>query len=91
MIKISDTELTRLDQDFSGLRSMVEGAERAYYPVCPRCNTADGVALVVVGVIGRTMAFVSATTRRKLIPNGDNQGRYYCGHRKSRVAAADTR
>jgi len=78
MIKVSEDELTRMEQDYSGIRSMVEAAERADYPPCPHCNSSADVALVMVGVIGRTIALISATTRRKLIPNGDKKGTHYC-------------
>ncbi len=86
MIKVSEHELVLMEQDYPNIRSMIESAEQSEYPDCPRCGSPDHVALVIVGVIGRTMALVSATSRRKLIPNGDSRGRYFCNRCQTRFS-----
>lgn len=46
-------------------------------PVCELCGSVD-TAEVQIGVIGRTLAIQSATTRVKFIPWGPPPGQFFC-------------
>jgi hypothetical protein len=77
MMKITQSEVEELEQIYPGIASSIKSFEDAEVPVCPLCGSAD-TADVQVGVIGRTICLVSATTKVKLIPNGPKPGRYFC-------------
>ena len=74
---ISREELDRLNDKYDGIRDQVLGFESAEIPACESCGS-DDTARTQVGVIGRTINISMATSKVKLVPNADDQGRYYC-------------
>ena len=61
-------------------RGFCPACEDACLPACPKCVSAD-TAAVQVGVVGRTISIVAATTKVKLVPN-KRFGRCFCNECK---------
>lgn len=79
MLKVTNEDLDRLEESYSGLRETVLRFESAETPLCPRCSSAD-TASVQVGLIGRTIALATATSKVRLIPNQTDEGEWFCNH-----------
>ena len=77
VLKIDEQGLLRLEQDYPGIRESVLRFEAANLPQCPDCGSPD-TAQVQVGVVGRSISVAAATTRIKLIPNGQKPGEFFC-------------
>ncbi len=76
MLKIDQSELAKLEKDYPGTVRSIKYFEEMRLPKCPKCKSAN-TALVQAGIIGRTIALCSATTKFKLTPNG-GLGKYFC-------------
>ena len=76
MLKITDDAIQELDRRYPAFRSTLESYESLRLPVCPQCRSED-TATVAAGIIGRSLAMATATTKLKLVPNG-HPGDYYC-------------
>jgi len=77
MLKVNKETLDHMESQHEGIIEQIMRFENAVLPSCPHCqseNTAD----VQVGVVGRTIYILSATTKFRLIPNGPKPGKYYC-------------
>ena len=68
MLKKSQDELDRLEDQYAGIVEHIRRIEDSSLPSCPDCSSND-TAEVGVGVIGRTIAIAAATTKFKLVPN----------------------
>jgi len=77
MLKIDKKELDQMEKQYPGIRKTILCFDKAVLPVCSRCGSED-TAVVQCGIIGRTIYIAGATTKFKLIPNGTNQGKYFC-------------
>jgi hypothetical protein len=76
MLKIAPSELAKREKDHPGTVSSIKYFEEMRLPKCPKCKSAN-TALVQAGIIGRTIALCSATTKFHLTPNG-GPGKYFC-------------
>jgi len=79
MLKVTDRELAQVELQYPGITDWVRRLEAEVLPVCPVCGSAD-TAVVLMGVIGRTIHIVWATTKAKLLMNGPRPGTHYCNH-----------
>lgn len=77
MLKLDEDAMQDLETQYPGICEQVMRFENARLPVCTRCGSAD-IAEVNVGIVGRTMAIASATSKFTLIPNGPKSGNYWC-------------
>jgi hypothetical protein len=77
MLKIKPTALDDLEARHSGIRAQIMDFENAELPPCPHCGSTD-TAQTSLGMLPRSLAIASATTKLKLIPNGPLPGRYAC-------------
>ena len=78
MLKVDENTLAEMERQHTGLVKTIMQFENAELPVCPHCGS-DNTAEVQVGIIGRTIYLVSATTKAKLVPNVMNKlGEYFC-------------
>jgi hypothetical protein len=77
-LRISDTELNRLNDQYDGIRDQILHFESMDIPACSCCGS-DDTAATQVGVIGRTMNIALATSKVKLIGNRtSSEGRHFC-------------
>lgn len=77
MLRTKPEQLNSLEKAYPGIKDTILRFENANLPPCPHCGSED-TADVQVGIIGRTIAICSATTKFKLIPNGPRLGTYFC-------------
>ena len=77
MLKENETYLDYVEQQYPGIRKQIESYERAELPACYHCGSTD-TAQVIAGLMGRTICLAGATSKVKLVPNRDKNGRYYC-------------
>lgn len=77
MLKVSDEELERLDDQYPGLRETILKFEALEVPDCPNCQSGN-TASVQIGIIGRTIALVAATSKVKLFPNRTFEEEWFC-------------
>jgi predicted nucleic-acid-binding Zn-ribbon protein len=80
MLKVNQDELDRMESGYAGIIEQIRRFEDASLPACPKCGSAD-TAAVQVGVVGRTISIVAATTKVKLVPN-KRFGRCFCNECK---------
>ena len=80
MLKVNQDALDRMESGYAGIIDEIRRFEAASLPACTKCGSAD-TAAVQVGVVGRTISIVGATTKVKLVPN-KRPGRYFCNARK---------
>lgn len=80
MLKVDQNTLDEMERQHPGLVKTIMQFENAELPACSLCGS-DNTAEVQVGIIGRTIYLVSATTKAKLVPNAMNKlGKYFCNH-----------
>jgi hypothetical protein len=78
MLKVDQNALAEMERQHPGLVKTIMQFENAEVPACPHCGSGN-TAEVQVGIIGRTISLVSATTKAKLVPNVMNKlGKYFC-------------
>lgn len=77
MLKVDKKTLDHMEQGYPGILENIMDFETAILPSCPHCKS-DNTADVQVGIIGRTINIVAATTKFRLIANGPRPGKYYC-------------
>jgi hypothetical protein len=77
MLKVNQKYLDDLEREYPGIRETILEFENEEIPACPHCGS-DNTASVQVGVVGRTMALVRATTKVSLVGNGPRPGKYFC-------------
>ncbi len=77
MLKVDQKVIEELEKDYEGITTQIIRFERAELPSCPNCKSSD-TADVEVGIVGRTIAIATATTKIKLIPNNPVPGDYFC-------------
>ncbi len=67
-----------MERQHTGLVKTIMPFENAELPACLHCGSGN-TAEVQVGIIGRAIYLVSATTKAKLVPNAVNRlGKYFC-------------
>lgn len=79
MITIAQESIESLESDYPGIKEQILRFENAILPVCSHCGS-ENTANVQVGIIGRTIALASATTKVKLALNRPQPGKYFCNH-----------
>jgi hypothetical protein len=77
MINISKDKLKDYEQSYPGITEQILWHEAADLPACTQCGSGD-TAVVIGGLVGRSIHLAAATTKVKLNPSGSSQGRYYC-------------
>ena len=78
MLKVDQNTLAEMERQHPGLVKTIMFFENAQLPVCSLCGS-DNTAEVNVGIVGRSIYLVSATTKVKLVPNKVNKlGKYFC-------------
>lgn len=77
MLKFAEDTLTHLEKQYPGIRRTILFFENADLPACTHCGSAD-TAQVLVGIVGRSINIVAATTKAVLLPNGPKPGQYRC-------------
>ncbi len=77
MLKVKASVIAAMEKQYPGIREEILRFDNASLPACPRCGSTD-TADVQIGLIGRTINIVSATTKFKLVPNGPAPGKYFC-------------
>jgi hypothetical protein len=70
MLKVNAEWILETERQYPGFKKTLDYYESLPIPACPRCGS-DDCARVTVGVIGRTMALAAATTKVRLVPNGE--------------------
>ncbi len=81
MLTVSPNELETLEERYPGIAEQIAAFEAKPLRPCPGCAS-DDTADVQVGVIGRTMAIATATTKYHLVPNSAT-GAFFCNSCKS--------
>jgi len=76
MIKISEDQFKHYEVNYPGITEQILRFDKRVMPPCPFCNSTD-TAVVICGIIGRTIHIASATSRVKLLANRD-QRHFYC-------------
>ena len=77
-LQISNEALAKLNQQYDGIHDQIFEFEAMTLPVCSKCGT-DNTAVTQVGVIGRTMNIALATSKVKIVANGESrEGQHYC-------------
>ena len=77
MIKITEDQIRKMEEDRPGITEQIWRFENMDLPACPVCGSSD-TASVQVGIIGRTIAIGSATTKVHLMGNVNDEGIYFC-------------
>ena len=77
MIRIIDEEIKKLESQYPGITEQIWCFEQSDLPACPVCGSSD-TASVQVGIIGRTIAIGSATTKVHLMGNVNDRGIHFC-------------
>jgi hypothetical protein len=77
MIKLDPEALERLESQHPGVTEQILRFEKATLPICGRCGS-DDTAEVNVGIVGRSIAIASGTSKFTLIPDGPKPGRFWC-------------
>lgn len=77
MLKFDEDALTHLEKQYPGIIRTILSFETADLPVCTHCGSVD-TAEVLVGILGRTINIVAATTKVVLLPNGPKPEQYRC-------------
>jgi hypothetical protein len=89
MLRVDQETLDRMESQYEGIIEQIMRFENALLPSCPHCQS-DNTAEVQVGVIGRSIYVICATTKFRLILNGPQPGRYYCNDCGKYFGAADS-
>jgi len=76
MIKISADQFTDYEQSYPGISEQILRYERGVLPPCIFCGSTD-TAVVLRGIIGRTIHLASATSKVKLSIKIGNR-LFYC-------------
>lgn len=76
-LKVDTETLERLERQYPGIGESIRARESTPLPPCTRCGSTD-TAEVGCGIVGRSVAFATATTRFTLLANGPRPGAYYC-------------
>lgn len=76
-LKIGYRELRKLETDYPGILNELRRLIIAGRAVCPRCQSTQ-TAVVLRGMIGRTIALAAATPRVKLLPPGQPNHSHCC-------------
>ena len=79
MLKFLDHEMAHVEKQHPGITGWVLRLEDEVLPICPHCGSTD-TAVVLIGIIGRTIHIAAATTKARLLPNGPKPGTHYCNH-----------
>ena len=77
MLRVDKKTFTHMEMGYPGIYEQILRFENAQLPSCPCCGSED-TADVQIGIIGRTINIVGATTKFRLIPNGPKPGKYFC-------------
>lgn len=78
MLKVDQKTLDEMERQHRGIVETILSFENAALPVCSHCGS-DNTATVNVGIVGRSIYLVTATTKAKLVPNmKDKLGKYFC-------------
>jgi len=77
MIKVPNSTIEQMEKAYEGITEQIWRFENAQLPPCPHCGSED-TASVQVGIIGRTMHLVAATTKIHPVPNSPIEGKYFC-------------
>jgi hypothetical protein len=78
MLKVDQETLDKMESQHPGIVETIMFFENAVLPACPHCG-AENTADVNVGIVGRSIYLVTATTKAKLVPNEkDKLGEYFC-------------
>ena len=77
MIKITEDQIRKMEEDRPGITEQIWRFENMDLPACPVCGSSD-TASVQVGIIGRTIAIGSATTKVHLMGNVNDRGIHFC-------------
>ena len=78
MLQANQKTLDDMERRYPGIMASIMEFENAELPACPLCGS-DNTAEVQVGIMGRTIYIVGATTKAKLVPNVANKlGEYFC-------------
>jgi hypothetical protein len=78
MLKVDQNTLDEMERQHPGLVKTIMQFENDELPTCSHC-TSSNTAMVNVGIVGRSIYLVTATTKVKLVPNAVNQlGKYFC-------------
>ena len=76
MLKVDKDTLDQIEKRYPGLGETILHYERAKLPACAHCGSED-TAAVGGGLVGRSIAVASATTKFKLVPN-NRPGKQFC-------------
>lgn len=76
MLKIPRENIVRKENDYPGITRQLDAIESRPLPPCFRCGSTD-TAVTNVGIVGRTIALASASTKFHLRPN-DKPGEFFC-------------
>jgi len=77
MIKITREQVDKTEHNYPGFKKSLDCYEETPCPSCPHCESSD-TAFCSAGIVGRSMALASATTRIKLHANGPFKGEFFC-------------
>lgn len=77
MIKISFRQLRQAEHGYPGILKAIRHYEEASIPGCPSCGSCR-VAVVGIGIVGRSLTLAAATDRLYLLANGPAPGSYWC-------------
>ena len=77
LIRKTEHEIKQLESQYPGITEQIWRFEQSDLPACPVCGSSD-TASVQVGIIGRTIAIGSATTKVHLMGNVNDEGIYFC-------------
>ena len=76
MLKVSKSELSKLEKQYPGIGETIAHYESQVLPACMHCGSSD-TAVTSCGLVGFSIAVAAATTKVKLFPNGQG-GRVFC-------------
>jgi len=78
MLKVNQNTLDEMERQHPGLVKTIMQFENDELPACSHCASSN-TAVVNVGIVGRSIYLVTATTKVKLVPNPVNKlGKYFC-------------
>jgi hypothetical protein len=78
MLKVDQNTLDEMERQHPGLVKTIMHFENDELPACSHCGSGN-TAVVNVGIVGRSIYLVTATTKVKLVPNPVNKlGKYFC-------------
>ena len=82
MLQANQKTLDDMERRYPGIVASIMAFENLELPPCPHCAS-DNTAEVQVGMMGRTIYIVGATTKAKLVSNVVNKlGEYFCNECK---------